>query len=406
MSLLLAKGDDIAEWRDVDDFVGIYRNAAIKLAASRSPDAISQFLNLVEAQLQDSFLENERANAAMDLLSSEIADSTDQSGVREKMAGFYGLAYSHFTKFRSVPAFFTAANGLLKSLAAMITASAIRDSDTSLPPFSVVVMGPAGRLEFTRFCRIQLAMVWDGDGGDAENEAMEAISTDIVAGLRSCGVSVDEFVTPVHPEWRGSLTQWRKRIVSSVDKNNARKLIETLRLVDQTILVDSEGVGERFRNICSEQFARRNAVVNLASRCLGLSNGLGMMGGLKLEKSGPHRGKFALLDHALIPLAVSVATICLNNDIVEDGTPRRLRELVRNSRIDIDLAERALNAWHLFSGHRLSLELTAVSGQDCRDILNIDVSNLDTIAQETLRSALETVANLQRFLQATSGKQA
>jgi len=218
-------------------------------------------------------------------------------------------------------------------------------------------------------------------------------------------VPIDESATPVLPQWRGTLEHWVERLDSAVDRNKEADLIEVLRLVDQTILVDDGGVGSRFRNICSQQLARRNAASNLAARVLALSNGLGMMGGFKLEKSGPHRGKFSLLDHALLPLAATVAAICLNNDIVEDGTPRRLKELVRNGRLDVNLAEKALQAWFLFSGYRLDLEISATSGQDCRDILNIDLSSLDAEDQENMRTALEAVASLKRFLQATLGQQ-
>jgi len=130
------------------------------------------------------------------------------------------------------------------------------------------------------------------------------------------------------------------------------------------------------------------------------------MGGFKLNRSGPYRGRFALLDHALVPLAACVGGLCLHHDIVEDGTPRRLRELVRNGRLDVDLAERALQAWYLFSHHRLTLELQASTGQDCRDILNLDLATLDHQQQEQLRAGLETVADLQRHLLVGFGQQA
>lgn len=79
---------------------------------------------------------------------------------------------------------------------------------------------------------------------------------------------------------------------------------------------------------------------------------------------------------------------------------------MRNGRLDVDLAERALQAWHLFSRHRLTLELAASPGQDCRDILNLDLALLNHDDQEQLRTSLETVADLQRHLHVSFGQQA
>ncbi len=79
---------------------------------------------------------------------------------------------------------------------------------------------------------------------------------------------------------------------------------------------------------------------------------------------------------------------------------------MRHGRLDVDLAERALQAWHLFSHYRLTLELTAAAGQDCRDILNLDLTRLSHDEQEQLRTSLETVADLQRHLHVSFGQQA
>lgn len=405
MALLLAKGPDITEWRGVDEFIDAYSDAAVALAAKTHPDGIAQYLELIEIELKALSLENSETTAKMAGIVSNLSASAELSGIRWMLDEFYSLAYAHYGKFRSAPALFDAANSILKSIAELLSRTAVSDSEVPVPPFALVVMGPAGRMESTRFCRIQLAMAWDGDGATEEDEAMASVAEDIVTGFRTCGIPVDESVTPLHPQWRGSLKQWEGRLDKAVDRNNPAELIEILRLVDQNILVDSGDVGSRFRGLCGNQLARHNASANLVSRCLSLSNGLGMMGGFKLHKSGPHRGRFSVLDHALLPLAATVAAICLNNDIVEDGTPRRLRELVRHSRIDVDLAERALQSWHLFCSYRLELEAGAEHGQDCRDILQLEIAGMAQSSQERLRESLETVGSLQRFLQVTFGQQ-
>lgn len=406
MALLLAKGDNLADWRGVEEFIADYRDATIKFASLRHPEGIAQMLEVVEGLLDGEIDENRGFAEQVDAVVAQLRSLPQQDGVRELVGDFYESAYRHYRRFRSVPAFFEAANRVLQALTEMLATAARRDTRDPLPPFALVVLGPAGRLECTRFCRIQLALIWEGDGGPGEDQRMAVLGAELVAGLRACGVPLDEAITPLHAQWRGTLSHWRQRLEDGIKRNNPLEMIELLRLVDQAVLLDANGLAEAFRGLCGEQLQRRQAVANLVSRCGALSNGLGMMGGFKLERSGPHRGRFALLDHALVPLAACVAAICLHNELLEDGTPHRLRELVRHGRLDVDLAERALSAWYLFSGHRLNLELSAASGEDCRDILNLDLTQLEHQQQEQLREALETVGSLQRHLQVMFGQQA
>ncbi len=404
MALLLGKGERLSDWREVDDFTASYQAAAIKLSAAKRPEAAATVLAAIQADLGVLSAENRQFIEQTRQVGERLAKAATQEQLRNVLADFYTEAYRHFRRFASVPAFFEAANGFLVSLTSLQVDILRNESPNRLPPVALVVLGPAGRLEYTRFCRVQLALVWEGTGKAAEQRVMEDFSEQLVAWLRSCGVALDEAVTPVHPEWRGTLTQWRERLQDGIARNDSAELIELLRLVDQAVLVDDQGLAGRFRALCSEQLHRRPAVVNLIERSITLSNGLGMMGGFRLARNGPYRGTFSLLNHALVPLAACIGALCLCHDIVEDGTPRRLRELVRHDRLSIDLAERALQAWQLFSHYRLTLELSASVGQDCRDILNLDPGKLDPQEQEQLRAGLEAVFELQRHLQVSFGQ--
>lgn len=404
MALLLGKGERLSDWREVDDFTASYQEAAIRLSAERSPDAIAAMLVVIQDSLGLLAEENRRFIEQTRQVGARLAEATNQELLRELLEDFYNQAYQHFRRFASVPAFFEAANAFLVSLVSMQVDRLRKESLRRLPPVAIMALGPAGRLEYTRFCRVQLALVWEGTGKAAEQRLMEEFSEQLVVWLRSCGVALDEAVAPIHPEWRGTFAQWRERLERGIARDDSAELIELLRLTDQAVLVDDQGVAGRFRALCSEQLHRRPAMVNLIERATTLSNGLGMMGGFRLTRSGLYRGTFALLNHALVPLAACVGALCLCHDIVEDGTPRRLRELVRSGRLSVDLAERALQAWQLFSHYRLTLELSASAGQDCRDILNLDLGELGPQEQEQLKSGLETVAELQRHLQVSFGQ--
>lgn len=400
MALLLAKGEDFASWRGVEEFAVAYRDAAVKLASRKYPEGIAPFLELLEDQLVALEHENSCLSEELAQLITELGEAQEQGQLRPLLKRWYDSAYRHFARFGSPAAFFKMSETVLSALAQSCLLRARQELDEQLPPVALVVMGPAGRLEISRFCRVQLLLVWDGT---ASEQLMAQLGEELVAWLRVCGVVLEETVTPRTAYWRGSLEQWHTRFEEASDNGDQSDLIELLRLADRSVLVSQGVVAERFEQLCQRFLARRNFIGNLAKRCQLLSNGIGMMGGLRLEKSGPHRGAFSLLDHAFLPLSAAVAAICLLHGVYRVGTPERLRQLVRIGKLDVDLAERALHAWHCFSEHRLSLEQQATPGQDCGDILHLSPASLSTAELDQLHGALETVADMQRYLQVSFG---
>ena len=400
MALLLAKGEDFASWRGVEEFAVAYREAAVRLATRKHPEGIAQLLELMEDLIGAVDQENSAMQHELDRLVDELAHASEQGQLRSLLTGFYEHAYHHFTRFGSPVALFSMSETFLKALAACCLRLARNQIEEPLPPVALLVMGPAGRREATRFCRVQLALVWDGEVSEA---LMLQLGEELVAWLRVCGVALEETITPLNPDWRGSLEQWQDRFESAANRQDQWELIELLRLADRTVLVGEDSVADRFGALCQTCLSQRSFVGNLVERCLTLSNGIGMMGSLKLAKSGPHRGGFSLLDHAFMPLAAAVDGLCLMYGVDLVGTPERLRGLVRIGKLDVDLAERTLHAWHCFSEHRLVLEQSALPGQDCRDILHLMPSALSAADSERLRLSLETVADLQRYLQVSFG---
>ncbi len=400
MALLLAKGDDFTSWRGVEEFAVAYRDAAVKMASRLEPSGVAQTLELLENQLAVVKEENRSLELLLERLLLEIDDVVEPEQLRSIFTAFYEGAYRHFARFGSPTAFFHLSKTFLSRLSACCLRLARQQIEADIPPLALLAMGPAGRLETTRFCRVQLMMVWEGTAPD---KLAARLSKELVTWFRVCGVILEENVTPLNPDWRGGLEQWQARFEAASRKKDRSVLIELLRLADSTILAGDAGVAERFVTLSLKYLSNRNFVSNLVGRCMLLTNGINMMGGLRLEKSGPHRGAFPLLDHAFLPLASSVAAICLLHRVNVCGTPERLRELVRIGKLDVDLAERALHAWNCFCEYRLMLEQKSSQGQDCRNILHLMPSSLTAAESERLRQSLETVADLQRNMQVSFG---
>ncbi len=400
MALLLAKGEDFASWRGVEEFAVTFRDASVKLASKKHPEGISQMLELVEDQINTVAAENKHLKTEVERLVLELEKISDPGELRTVLFSFYRYSYQHFRRFRSATAFFKMSDSILSAMLKTCLKLAKQQIDCNFPPMALVTMGPVGRRETTRFCRLHLAIIWDGKTPEKQ---MENLGKELVAWLRVTGIAIEEFITPLKPEWCGNLQKWHNRFETALLKKDRFEFIELIRLADSSIIFTEYGVGERFSKLCTSYLEKTEFIANLVERCQQLSNGISMMGNLRLEKTGPHRGAFPLLDHALLPLSASVLAICLINGVTKIGTPERLRELVRIGKLDVDLAERAVHAWHCFSEHRIRLEQHASPGQDCRDILHLVPTDLETAEYELLFSSLETVGDLQRYMQISFG---
>jgi len=397
MALLLAKGDDFASWHGVEEFATTYRDAAVALASRRHPEGISHLLELLETLLTGIERNNSQVAVQIEELKIKLAAVTGQAELRGLLLEFFSCIYGHFERFRSPVSFFGMTDAFLHDLAVCCVRLARQHVAGDVPPLALILMGPAGRREATRYSRLQLALVWDGHGNETE-ERMAQFREELVAWFRVSGIALEESITPANPDWSGNLHQWQARFYAASRRKKRSALIEMLRLADHIVLVEEGNVAAEFKTLCRQCLGQRFFVGNLVDRCLILTNGIGMMGSLRLAKSGPHRGGFSLLEHAFLPLAAAISSLCLIHDIDLVGTPERLRGLVRGGKLDVDLAERVLNAWHCFSGHRLALEQTALPGQDCRDILHLMPATLSRLEQDQLMLALEAVADLQRHL--------
>jgi CBS domain-containing protein len=267
-----------------------------------------------------------------------------------------------------------------------------------MPELALVALGPAGRQEFTPFCPLQFMLV-HGQAGDAEGRLIERFATLLHEGFQACGLLVDEVVTPRNGKWRGTLSEWGQRLVNVLAHGKYSEVIEILRLADQTHLHGTAESGSSFSQLSLATLAASPvARNNLVSRVVALSNGIGMMGGLRFEKSGPFRGQFALLENAMQPLSASLSALALLKRLETTTTPRRVRELLWRRELNVDMAERLLQAWHMLHELRLVREGGVQPDWSNASPLHLDIEQLSVAEQEALRESLEAVGNIQRHV--------
>ncbi len=124
---------------------------------------------------------------------------------------------------------------------------------------------------------------------------------------------------------------------------------------------------------------------------------LGFFGGLKVEKSGAHRGAINMDAQAIGPLVANVRTMAVSAELSVTGTADRIRELVRSGRLNVDPAGRALEAFHHLQRWKMAAEVAkGVSG----DLLDVYVwpERLSPQEHESFKECLDAIAGIERLV--------
>lgn len=390
MNLLLsAKGSDVTAWRAASDFAEAYRQSLLDLAASWHSSSEAVFSDTC-SQLETALHDHNSLLERMTELTGEMA-TVPAHRHREIVVAFYTDLYRHFRRFRSAPIFYELSMAFLQQATSAVIANAVAqlgDPAGALPELALVAVGPAGRSEYSPFCPLQVLLV-HGAAGEAQLQAISTFSQMLHSGFENAGLALDPEITPRNPEWRGTLADWQERCEA------AEEHINPCRLADQYPLYSGNHLGNELKQAsCAALRANSLAMINLVQRMAALSNGLSLMGRLKLE-----HGLFRLLDNGLLPFSAALSTLSLIKEITPASSSRRINDLLMQRHLDVELAERMLATWHDLHNLRLQLELSFEIGQPYDPMLCLDPGELSPGQRHTLKDALESVAIIQRHVE-------
>jgi len=209
-------------------------------------------------------------------------------------------------------------------------------------------------------------------------------------------------VSPKNSDWCSSLEYWQATLQGDMAHTELDELINFIRLADQNFLAGSVELSNDFCAMGKMALSENDiALENLVSRASLLSNGVGLLGGLRLEKSGPYRGRFSLLEHALQPLTASISAFSLLSRLVSETSQERICELVSRGELGVDMAEQLLHAWNDINELRLMHERESQPNWMDAAPLHLDLDTLSAEEQESLRKKLEAIGHFQRYLQTT-----
>lgn len=397
--LVSAKGNDITAWRAARDFATTYRQVLLEQVASGNFGTAEELFSKASSTLEKLTEEHETLTNRLDGLLNEISVATQPSRLKELINLFYTELYRHMELFQAAPAFYQMSMACLNRVSSTLITYAMDQLGLfaeRMPKIALLALGPAGRSEFTPFCPLQLMLV-HGDTDASGIETLNLFSHILHSGFEETGLRIDPVVTPRNPVWRGNLAQWKQRCLDGLQKLDDTAVINLLRLADPYVLTSNEELGQKLKEISIPLLqASRPALSNLVSRMISLSNGLSLMGGLKLERRKPDAGLFCLLDHGLLPLSSAISVLTLIKKATAGGSTQRVRELLFSNQLDVDLTERILATWHTLHEFLLLREKNFSIGTFNNQSTYINPEELDETQLNALKGALESVGFIQR----------
>lgn len=390
MALLLgARGEDLLERRGTVELVEQLRQGLYASMANLSAGDEELLLLGVREALDEELAAEQRCREEF----SRALDDADQAGDIQELIlvqdRLRTMATDHFRRRGSVTAYHllrTAALDRITVAALRMTASQMVDGGVEPPAgrWCWMALGAAGRGEVSRFDACDFLLV---HGENEAGGAFVGFSSRAAAMLERLGIGSRAGITPSSTTWRGSLAEWRQRIVArAAEGGDDQEWL--VRLADLRLVAGNPSLAAEMVN--QVRFALSLQIDPLretARRTAMLQSGFDFFGRLRTEQ-----GLFNLAIYGMVPIVANVRIMTVRFDIQETATTERIRGLLYLGRIDVELAERLLRAWHCFCRH-------AVRGETAGEIgILVDVEGLGEDAQYELHTSLEAVGTLQKIV--------
>jgi signal-transduction protein with cAMP-binding, CBS, and nucleotidyltransferase domain len=399
--LLSAKGGDITTWRAVENFTAEYRQSLMDRAVSDRGGSVESVYAETGAAVNAAITTHQELVKRLETLIEEVPTAPPLR-LKELTGDFYSTLYRHFDIFRSAPTFYQLSMAYLRQATAAIAAQTIDQLGLfarHLPELTLVAVGPAGRGEYSPYCPLQILLV-HGEVAASQLEGITLFCHTLHAGFEEAGLIIDPAVTPRNERWRGTLAEWRQHCEEKLHSYENEELIDLYRLVDQSPLFPAEGLAPELKRVCNALLSgNRAAVAKLVDRMAALSNGLGLMGRIKLERSGSERGMFRLLDHGLLPFSAALSALALIKQSTALDSCDRIRDLLRRRELDVDLSERMLATWHTLNDLRLGREQSFQIGDLTKQAVCLNPDEMSADQRQLLKETLESVAFIQRHVE-------
>lgn len=340
-------------------------------------------------------------------LAARIAAERDYARLRQVHDELNVLELERFLKISSVPALHAACTTYRDQLVGhtlQLVEEELLAAGRGRPPapYALCSMGSDGREEQTLITDQDYLIVY-ADGGGVEADAWFGdFSATLVERLAQIGFKkCTGDIMPSNPTWRGSLTQWKRKLQAIVRyeyTDYAKNLMDLIVLSDARFVAgDRELAATLIATIRGLEQDYFQVLWGMAKAASEMKLALGFLKRLWTEGSGEHKGEFNLKLLAWAPLVMNVRILAINQGIPATNTVRRIELLEREGSFSAPFAQGLIDAYHVLTRHRILLQIKEIKGIQ-NNSYYLNPYTLAADEREQIRQALLRIEDLQRTI--------
>ena len=313
------------------------------------------------------------------------------------------LEMERFLRFYSVSALHENCTSYRDALAGRALELVLAEMSSPAPlSFALISMGSDGREEQTLITDQDYLIVYDDGGGEEADAYFKEFSDLLVERLAEIGFKkCTGGIMPCNDNWRGSLSQWQRRLLAIVRyecEDFGKNLMDLIVLSDARYVAgDRELAGvlvERIRSLLQDYFL---ALWGMAKAATEMRLALGFLKRFWTEGSGEHKGEFNLKLLAWAPLVMNVRILAINQAIPATSTVHRIEHLERERSFSANMARGLIEAYRILTKHRILLQIKVIKGIQ-NEAYFLNPYSLPKDERERLRYALLLIEDLQKTI--------
>jgi CBS domain-containing protein len=336
-------------------------------------------------------------------LLAEIPRNSASGALLRLHEGLNSLEMERFLRFYSVPALHencTSYRDLLAGRALELVLGEMPHPPSV--PFALISMGSDGRQEQTLITDQDYLVVYGDGGGEEADRYFREYAQILVERLSEIGFKkCTGGIMPSNDNWRGSLSQWQRRLLSIARyecEDYGKNLMDLIVLSDARFVAGDRLLAEelvgRIRSLEQDYFL---ALWGMAKAATEMRLALGFLKRFWTEGSGEHKGEFNLKLLAWAPLVMNVRILAINQGIPATATVKRIELLAQERSLSPSTAAGLIEAYRILTKHRILLQIKVIKGIQ-NDAYYLNPYSLEKDERERIRQALLLVEELQKII--------
>jgi signal-transduction protein with cAMP-binding, CBS, and nucleotidyltransferase domain len=269
-------------------------------------------------------------------------------------------------------------------------------------PFALISMGSDGRKEQTLITDQDNLIVYGDGGGDEADHFFIEFSNRLVDRLEEAGFArCTGNIMPINQTWRGSFSQWRKRLFSIVRyevEDIGKNVMDLIVMSDARYVAGDEKLASALIDMIRDMERDYFQVLwGMAKAATEMKLALGFMKRIWTEGSGDHKGEFNVKLLAWAPLVMNVRILAISQSIPATSTLERIALLEAEGSFSPSFARDLIDAYHTLTRHRILIQIKALKGIQ-NDSHYLNPYQLSTTEREQICNALIKIEELQKII--------